>query len=112
MKVRARNGPDASAWRYRQACMTEIATLQRVCRSRASDLPTHGASARHCSRENSKFRAISVGQIAHLTLGDVAGDEHQRAVRPSGPIPKFVSIGGTLRYELRNQRTTSNFMIL
>lgn len=82
MKVRARNGPDASAWRYRQACMTEIATLQRECRSRASGLPTHGASARHCSRENCKFRAISVGQIARLTLGDVAGDEHQRAVRP------------------------------
>src|SRR5215204_3343175 len=30
----------------------------------------------------------------------------------SGPIPKFVSVRGTFRYELRNQRTTSNFMIL
>ena len=35
-----------------------------------------------------------------------------RPGRPSGPIPKFVSIRGTFRYELRNQRTTSNFMIL
>jgi hypothetical protein len=32
--------------------------------------------------------------------------------RNSGPIPKFVSVRGTLKYELRNQRTTSNFMIL
>jgi hypothetical protein len=31
---------------------------------------------------------------------------------PGGPIPKFVSIRGTFRYELRNQMTTSNFMIL
>jgi hypothetical protein len=38
---------------------TEIATLQRECRSRASDLPTHGARARRCSRQNCKFRAIS-----------------------------------------------------
>src|SRR6476661_2965253 len=30
----------------------------------------------------------------------------------SGPIPKFVSVRVTFRYELRNQRTTSNFMIL
>jgi len=30
----------------------------------------------------------------------------------SGPIPKFVSIRGTFGYELRNQRTTSNLMIL
>ena len=82
MKVRARNGPDASAWRYRQACMTGIAPPQRVCRSRASDLPTRGASGRRCSRKNCKFRAISVGEIARLTLGDVAGDEHQRAGRP------------------------------
>jgi len=29
----------------------------------------------------------------------------------SGPIPKFVSTRGTFRYELRNQRSTSNFMI-
>ena len=30
----------------------------------------------------------------------------------SGPIPKFVSYRGTLVYELRNLRTTSNSMIL
>src|SRR5438067_10215803 len=30
----------------------------------------------------------------------------------SGPIPKFVSSCGTLVYELRNPRTTSNSMIL
>jgi hypothetical protein len=34
------------------------------------------------------------------------------AARTSGPIPKLVSIRGTFRYELRNQRTTSNLMIL
>jgi len=32
--------------------------------------------------------------------------------RFSAPIPKFVSVRGTFRYELRNQKTTSNFMIL
>src|SRR5207248_3471544 len=31
---------------------------------------------------------------------------------PSGPIPKFVSYCGTLVYELRNLRTTSNSIIL
>jgi hypothetical protein len=30
----------------------------------------------------------------------------------SGPIPKFASARVTFRYELRNPRTTSNFMIL
>ena len=35
-----------------------------------------------------------------------------RAAWLSGPIPKFVSTRGTLRYELRNPRTTSNSMIL
>ena len=32
--------------------------------------------------------------------------------RASGPIPKFVSARGTLGYELRNLRTTSNSMVL
>jgi hypothetical protein len=30
----------------------------------------------------------------------------------SGPIPKFVSTRDTFSYELRNLRTTSNFIIL
>jgi hypothetical protein len=34
------------------------------------------------------------------------------SIQPSGPIPKFVSTRGTFGYELRNQRDTSNFMIL
>ena len=34
------------------------------------------------------------------------------AARTSGPIPKLVRIRGTFRCELRNQRTTSNLMIL
>jgi hypothetical protein len=33
----------------------------------------------------------------------------RRRTEPSGPIPKFVSGCGTLKYELRNRKTTSNF---
>ena len=35
-----------------------------------------------------------------------------RSRRTSGPIPKFASAPVTFRCELRNLRTTSNFMIL
>jgi hypothetical protein len=42
------------------------------------------------------------------------GSERDRIWRfaPSGPIPKFASARVTFRCELRNLRTTSNFMIL
>jgi len=40
-----------------------------------------------------------------------AHDVRELRVRgTSGPIPKFVSYRGTLVYELRNLRTTSNSM--
>ena len=46
------------------------------------------------------------------TLAVARSDASERAVIPSGPIPKFVSTRGTFRYELWNLRTTSNCMIL
>ncbi len=41
------------------------------------------------------------------------GDEHSRVARPaSAPIPRFASYRGEFDCELRNQRSTSNSMIL
>src|SRR6202040_2113432 len=50
----------------------------------------------------------------HITSGPAAGERCKlaRLGCPSGPIPKFASAWVTFRCELRNLRTTSNFMIL
>jgi hypothetical protein len=47
----------------------------------------------------------------HAATGDRALQCHPRGaeLKPGGPIPKFVSVCGTLKCELRNQRITNNF---
>src|SRR3981189_748626 len=51
-------------------------------------------------------------QFKQLQAEGVVPQYDKSKVKPSGPIPKFVSTRGTFVYELRNLRATSNAMIL
>src|SRR5205085_10472480 len=50
--------------------------------------------------------------LPHPRLRTSESEDHWQLCNSSGPIPKFVSYRGTLVYELRNLRTTSNSIIL
>ena len=60
-----------------------------------------GLRLKQCAVANADVLLQSLAQRAQVKL-----------VPASGPIPKFASARVTFRCELRNLRTTSNFMIL
>src|SRR5207253_5171313 len=73
------------------------------------------ASARHELRplpEAGSKELAESGSDVRNSPGPHPASEFLTGHRTSGPIPKFVSYCGTLVYELRNLRTTSNTMIL
>jgi len=87
---------------------------QRISRARGS------GSWRAAARNPAPDCSVVIEQLARRPRGDGSGETRgdgalksryaQHAT--SGPIPKVVSTRSTLRYELRNLRTTSNSMIL
>jgi hypothetical protein len=72
--------------------------------------------ARRLRRIGTALTGLRNRHVITMTYGAAGhGVDHQSAVvskNASVPIPKFAHPRGTLRCELRNQRDTSNFMIL
>ena len=62
-------------------------------------------------QERPRWKGVIRGR-PRIRLIDMLGVYNGGVARTSGPIPKLVRIRGTFRYELRNQRTTSNHLIL
>src|SRR5262245_47394352 len=58
------------------------------------------------------MRSTCDGERGQSKIADIPGTRRINYEEASGPIPKFVTTCSTLKYELRNLRTTSNSMIL
>jgi len=104
---------------HRSSCAKGLRLRSPRRRRAGSDVETHRSGIDRNARAARKLNLPRRGPLIGSTFASagctflrhpsVRGQDFRRT---SGPIPKFASARVTFRCELRNLRTTSNFMIL